>query len=95
LAFAQAVHLLSHLASQQKPSTQKFEVHSLFLPGVHAIPAVFLAAQVVPAQYVAPTQSVSSMHMRLHPVVVQMFGAQVSTVAALQVPRPSHVRAET
>ena len=50
LALAHATHLPSHLASQQKPSTQKLELHSLFLPAVQAVPAAFLAAQVVPAQ---------------------------------------------
>jgi hypothetical protein len=93
LAFEQALHLPSHLASQQTPSTQKPDWHWL-LAVPHAVPAVFFAAQVVPLQYVLPTHSASVVQLRLQPVAAHTFGAHVSVVAAPQVPRPSHVRAD-
>jgi hypothetical protein len=49
LAFAQAKHLPSHLASQQTVSTQKLDWHS-FGRLLQCAPAGFFGAHVVPAQ---------------------------------------------
>jgi hypothetical protein len=92
LALLQAVHLLSHLASQHFPSAQNFEEHSL--PELQVAPNAFFAVQVMLAQYVSPTQPASAIQVRLQPALVQTLGVQVSVVAAPHTPPPPQVRAD-
>lgn len=82
--------------SQQTPSTQKVDLHSL--AAAHAWPGPFLPQ--LPdgpglAQVFGLAQSALEAHVALHAFPEQMYGKQVIGVPMMQVPVPLHVPAGT
>jgi hypothetical protein len=76
-----------HALSQQTPSTQSPELHSL--AAAHAVPFAFLPEQTPALQKSPAMQSASEPHVVLHAVAAHTYGAQMVVVAEGHAPAPS------
>jgi hypothetical protein len=75
---SQAWHCDTQVVSQQTPSTQWLDAHSL--EAVHALPSTSFGAHPCGEQYAVAIQSRSVAHMSRQVVAPQTYGSQVSVV---------------
>jgi hypothetical protein len=80
-----------HALSQQTPSTQSPELHSL--AAAHAVPFAFLPEQTPVLQKSPAMQSASETHVVLHEVAAHTYGAQMVVEAEGHAPAPSQFAA--
>jgi hypothetical protein len=75
--------------SQQTPSTQSAELHSL--AAAHAVPFAFFPAHTPALQKSPVMQSASEPHVVMHDVAEQTYGAQIFVEAGGHAPAPSQM----
>jgi hypothetical protein len=90
-AAEQARQAPAHVVSQQYPSTQLPEAHSLEF--AHALPCASFASHDDPLHQNPVTQSASPVQVDLQAVAPQTYGLQDCRPASRQDPKPSHVSA--